>query len=226
MCWITFRAGQRVNLDQKGFSKGSFTGKIQTKRFSKGFFTRKVQTKRFSKGLFAEEIQTKRFSKGFFTGEIQTKRFSKDSRKEEDPVQTPPLPPSGCLWHLPLTWNLKYFCLFAIIMQLSSCKDKITAIITDWKCNYPNVRQPSGRQRFSSFSMLQAMIFLIEKSVAMLKAKIFLIETSLSMSKGFLDHNLFHDPNVTTIHRDYPDNRAKDVRISILWPALLSRQHL
>ena len=23
------------------------------------------------------------------------------------------------------------------------------------------------------------------------------------MSKGFLDHNLFHDPNVTTIHRDY-----------------------
>ena len=68
--------------------------------------------------------------------------------------------------------------------------------------------------------MLQAMIFLIEKSVAMLKAKIFLIETSLSMSKGFLDHNLFHDPNVTTIHRDYPDNRAKDVRISILWPAL------
>ena len=69
--------------------------------------------------------------------------------------------------------------------------------------------------------MLQAMIFLIEKSVAMLKAKIFLIETSLSMSKGFLDHNLFHDPNVTTIHRDYPDNRAKDVRISILWPALV-----
>ena len=67
------------------------------------------------------------------------------------------------------------------------------------------------------------MIFLIEKSVAMLKAKIFLIETSLSMSKGFLDHNLFHDPNVTTIHRDYPDNRAKDVRISILWPALPSR---
>ena len=55
----------------------------------------------------------------------------------------------------------------------------------------------------------------------MLKAKIFLIETSLSMSKGFLDHNLFHDPNVTTIHRDYPDNRAKDVRISILWPALI-----
>ena len=91
------RAGQRVNLDPRGFSKGSFAGKIQTKRFSKGFFTRKVQTKRFSKGLFAEEIQTKRFSKGFFTGEIQTKRFSKDSRREEDPVQTPPLPPSGCL---------------------------------------------------------------------------------------------------------------------------------
>ena len=75
------RAGQRVNLDPKGFSKGSFTGKIQTKPFSKGFFTRKVQTKQFSKGLFAEEIQTK--------------RFSKDSRREEDPVQTPPLPP---LW--------------------------------------------------------------------------------------------------------------------------------
>ena len=68
--------------------------------------------------------------------------------------------------------------------------------------------------------MLQAMTFQIKKSVAMLKAKIFLIETSLSMSKGFLDHNLFHDPNVTTIHRDYPDNRAKDVRISILCPAL------
>ena len=92
---VVFRAGQRVNLDPKGFSKGSFTGKIQTKRFSKGFFTRKVQTKRFSKGLFAGEIQTKRFSKGFFTGEIQTKRFSKDSRRVEDPVQTPPLPP---LW--------------------------------------------------------------------------------------------------------------------------------
>ena len=54
----------------------------------------------------------------------------------------------------------------------------------------------------------------------MLKEKIFLIENSLSMSKGFLDHNLFHDPNVTTIHRDYPDNRAKDVRNSILWPSL------
>jgi len=51
-------------------------------------------------------------------------------------------------------------------------------------------------QRFSLFSML--------------KAKIFLIENSLSMSKGFLDHNLFQDPNVTTIHRDYHDNRAKD----------------
>ena len=49
---------------------------------------------------------------------------------------------------------------------------------------------------------------------------ILLIETSRAMSKGFLDHNLFHDPNVTTIHRDYPDNRAKDVRISILCPAL------
>ena len=61
------------------------------------------------------------------------------------------------------------------------------------------------------------MIFLIEKSVA--------IETSLSMSKGFLDHNLFHDPNVTTIHCDYPDNRAKDVRISILWPALVANDH-
>ena len=91
-------------------------------------------------------------------------------------------------------------------MQLSSCKDKITAIITVSKCNYPNVRQPSGRQRFSSFSMLQA--------------KILLIENSRAMSKGFLDHNLFHDPNVTTIHRDYPDNRAKDVRNSILWPSL------
>ena len=110
--------------------------------------------------------------------------------------------------------------MFAIIMQLSSCKDRITAIITACKCNYPNVRQPSGRQRFSSFSMLQAKIFLLEKSFAMLKAKILLIETSLSMSKGFLDHNLFHDPNVTTIHRDYPDNRAKDVRNSILWPSL------
>ena len=55
------------------------------------------------------------------------------------------------------------------------------------------------------------MIFLIENSLAMSKEKIFLIETSLSMSKGFLDHNLFHDPNVTTIHSDFPDNRAKDV---------------
>ena len=89
------------------------------------------------------------------------------------------------------------------------------------KYDYPNIRKPSGRQRFSSFSMLKAKIFLIENSFAMLKAKIFLIETSLSMSKGFLDHNLFHDPNVTTIHRDFPDNRAKDVRISILCPALL-----
>ena len=69
--------------------------------------------------------------------------------------------------------------------------------------------------------MLQAKIFLIENSFAMLKAKIFLIETLLSMSKGFLDHNLFLDPNVTTIHRDYPDNRAKDVQISILCPVLV-----
>ena len=53
------------------------------------------------------------------------------------------------------------------------------------------------------------------------EGKDFLIGNSLSMSKGFLDHNLFHDPNVTTIHRDYPDNRAKDVRISILCPALV-----
>ena len=79
--------------------------------------------------------------------------------------------------------------------------------------------------------MLQAKIFLLEKSFAMLKAKILLIETSLSMSKGFLDHNLFHDPNVTTIHRDYPDNRAKDIRnlitkkastSSSLWPKFLA----
>ena len=68
-----------VNLDPKGFS----TGKIQTKGFSKGFFP--------------GEIQTKGFSKGFFTVEIQSKGFSKDSRRGEDPVQTPPLPPSGCL---------------------------------------------------------------------------------------------------------------------------------
>ena len=61
---VEHRAGQRVNLDPKGFSKGFFTGKIQTKGFSKGFFT----------------------------GEIQTKRFSKDSRRVEDPVQTPLLP--------------------------------------------------------------------------------------------------------------------------------------
>ena len=57
-------------------------------------------------------------------------------------------------------------------------------------------------QRFSSFSML--------------KVKIFLIENLLSMSKGFLDQNLFHNPNVTTIHCDYPDNRAKNVLNSIL----------
>ena len=82
------RLVQRVNLDSKGFSKGFFTGKIQTKRFSKGFFT----------------------------GEIQTKRFSKDSRRVEDPVQTPPLPPLWVFMTPSLTWNLKYFCLFDIIM--------------------------------------------------------------------------------------------------------------
>ena len=49
-----------------------------------------------------------------------------------------------------------------------------------------------------------------------------LIENLLSMSKGFFDHDLFHDPNVTTIHCDYPDNWAKDVRNSILWPSLVS----
>ena len=54
----------------------------------------------------------------------------------------------------------------------------------------------------------------------MLQAKILLIETLRAMSKEFLDHNLFHDPNVTTIHRDYPDNRAKDVRNSILCPGI------
>ena len=86
--------------------------------------------------------------------------------------------------------------------------------------NYPNVRKPSRRQGFSLFSMLKAKILQRFSSCSMLKAKIFPIENSLSMSKGFLDHNLFHDPNVTTIHRDYPDNRAKDVRNSILWPSL------
>ena len=40
------------------------------------------------------------------------------------------------------------------------------------------------------------------------------------MSKGFLDHNLFHGLNVTTIHRDYTDNQAKYARTSILCPAL------
>ena len=45
---------------------------------------------------------------------------------------------------------------------------------------------------------------------------------SLAMSKEFLDHNLFNDPKVRTIHRDYPDYRAKDVRNSILWPPLVS----
>ena len=75
-------------------------------------------------------------------------------------------------------------------------------------------------QRFPLFSMLKSKILQRFSSFSMLKANIFLIKNSPSMSKGFLDHNLFHDPNVTTINRDYPDNRAKDVRNSILWPSL------
>ena len=75
-------------------------------------------------------------------------------------------------------------------------------------------------QRFPLFSMLKSKILQRFSSFSMLKANIFLIKNSPSMSKGFLDHNLFHDPNVTTIHRDYPDNRGKDVRNSILWPSL------
>ena len=104
---LLFRAGQRVNVDPKGFSKGFLTGKIQTKRFSKGCFT--------------GEIQTKRFSKGFFTGEIQTKRFSKDSRRVEDPVQTPPLP---SLWvFMTPSLNMKseiflYVCYYYATLQL------------------------------------------------------------------------------------------------------------
>ena len=58
----------------------------------------------------------------------------------------------------------------------------------------------------NSFSMLQANIFLIENSFSMLQANIFLIESSLS--------------NVTTIHRDYPKNRAKDASARMLRPAL------
>ena len=55
--------------------------------------------------------------------------------------------------------------------------------------------------------MLQANIFLLENSFSMIQANIFLIESSLS--------------NVTTIHRDYPENRAKDASARMLRPALL-----
>ena len=48
--------------------------------------------------------------------------------------------------------------------------------------------------------MLQANIFLLENSFSMIQANIFLIESSLS--------------NVTTIHRDYPENRRKDASAS------------
>ena len=111
---------------------------------------------------------------------------------------------------------------YSIIMQLSmsSCKAKITAISTVCSNNYPNVRKPSGRQRFSSFSMLKAKIFLIENSLSISKAKICLIENLLSISKGFLGQNYFNDPKVRTIHRDYLDYGEKDVRNSILWPAV------
>ena len=61
----------------------------------------------------------------------------------------------------------------------------------------------------NSFSMLQANIFLIENSFSMLQANIFLIESSLS--------------NVTTIHRDYPKNRAKDASARMLRPALFAK---
>ena len=54
--------------------------------------------------------------------------------------------------------------------------------------------------------VLKANIFLIENSFSMLQANIFLIESSLS--------------NVTTIHRDYPKNRAKDASARMLRPAL------
>ena len=53
--------------------------------------------------------------------------------------------------------------------------------------------------------MLQANIFLLENSFSMIQANIFLIESSLS--------------NVTTIHRDYPENRAKDASNSIVLKA-------
>ena len=39
------RAGQRVNLGSKGFSKDFFIIEIQTKGFSKGFFTGEILTK-------------------------------------------------------------------------------------------------------------------------------------------------------------------------------------
>jgi len=77
-------------------------------------------------------------------------------------------------------------------MQLSSCKAKISYKITFYYLIYPNLRKPSGRRRFYSFSM----------------------------SKVFLDRNLFNDPEVRMIHHDYPDYRAEDVRHSIVRPPL------
>ena len=49
-----------------------------------------------------------------------------------------------------LTSNLEYFCLFVIIMQLSSCKDNISYNNYCLRYDYPYVRKPLGRQRFYS----------------------------------------------------------------------------
>ena len=109
------------------------------------------------------EIETKGFLKGFFIIEIKTKGFLQRFLKPTKPLCFIEMHYLFCIFEdFPiqkikkcqvLTWNLKYFCLFVIIMQLSSCKAKISYNNYCLQYNYPYVRKPSGRQRFYSLKV-------------------------------------------------------------------------
>ena len=63
---ISFRAGQRVNFDSKGFLKGSFTGNTNEGIFE-GIFYWGNKNEGIFEGIFTAIIQMKGFSKGFFS---------------------------------------------------------------------------------------------------------------------------------------------------------------
>ena len=99
----------------EGIFKGLFYWRNSNEAIFEGIFYWRNTNEGIFEGIFFIGIKTKDVRNSIFCPPLQ---------------YTPP--PSGCLRHLPLTWNVKYFCLFDIIIIISSYKAKITAIISDF----------------------------------------------------------------------------------------------